>query len=249
MLLCLLPGNVWCQETLEIEEVIDGACQRDSIKRAEVTDMTMRAESYSRKLTGDGKVKEEKKFFKEYFYKDTLFKVEFLEYYLENELQSKKKLQEQIEEADKRRKQGRSRDASVNPMEPFYPQNRQHYRFSMPGIEKQHGCICYHITVVSLVEDEDLFEGDYWFETNWLNLVHAEFRPARMPSKIKQLDMTMSYAPVEEGYWLPVGFHLLGRGKVLILIKFNFEVEEKYSQHKVNVGLTDDFFAEDSDED
>jgi hypothetical protein len=249
VMLCLLPGYAWCQEKqLDIEEVIAGACERDSIRRAEVGDLTMLAESYSRKLTGDGEVKEEKKFFKNYYFKDSLFKVEFLEYYLEDELQDEKELEKQIAEAIERRKKGRSRDASINPIEPFYPENRQHYRFSMPGIEKQHGCICYHIVAECLVEDENLFEGDYWFEVNWLNLAHTEFRPAKMPSKIKQMDMTMSYAPVEEGYWLPVGFHLRGRGKVLVFIKFNFEVEEKYSKHKINVGLADDFFAEDNNE-
>jgi hypothetical protein len=248
-MLLILPGYVWCQEDLEIEQVIAGAYARDSIKRAEVGDMTMYAESYARKLSGDGEVKEEKKFFKNYYFKDTLFKAEFLEYYLEGQLQDEKKLQEQVKEAAERRKKGRNRDASINPMEAFYPENRHHYVYSMPGIEKQHGCVCYHITAECMSDEEELLEGDFWFEAEGLNLVHGEFRPAKMPSKIKQMDMTMSFAAAEDGYWLPAGFYMRGRGKVLIFIKFNFEVEEKYSQHKINVGLTDDFFAEDGDED
>ena len=119
----------------------------------------------------------------------------------------------------------------------------------MPGVEVKHGCVAYHIVAECLTEDENLYEGDFWFEANWLNMVHAEFRPAKMPSKIKQLDMVKSFAPVEHGYWLPVGFSLRGRGKVMIFIKFNFAVEERYSKHKINVGLTDEFFAEDDDED
>lgn len=244
LVLCIIPGYARSQADLEIEEVIAGAYVRDSISRAEVGAMTMQAESYSRKLGGDGEVKEEKKFIKDYYFKDSLFKEVYLEYYLDDQKQSDEELQKQIEEAADRRRKGRNRDASIRPMIPFYPENREHYIFSMPGVEMQHGCVCYHIVAECRADDENLLEGDYWFETNNLNLVYAEFRPAKMPSKIKQLDMTMSYAPVEHGFWLPVGFHLRGRGKVLVFIKFNFEVEEKYSQHKVFVELNDDFFTE-----
>jgi hypothetical protein len=237
-----------CQNDLDIEEVITGAYTRDSLTRSEIGVMMMEAESYSRSLKGDGEVKEEKKFLKNYYIKDTLIKAEFLEYYLDSELQDEKELQKQIKEARERREKGRNRDASINPMTPFYPENREHYLFSMPGVEKQHGCICYHVKAECQIEDEDLLEGDFWFEVNDLNLVHAEFHPAKMPSKIKQLDMKKSYAPVEYGYWLPVGFHLRGRGKVMIFIKFNFEVEERYSKHKINVEVPDDFFVEESDE-
>jgi hypothetical protein len=247
-MLILLPACGWGQNDLDTEEVIAGAYARDSITRAEIGVMTMEAKSYSRSLKGDGEVKEEKKFLKNYYLNDSLFKVEFLEYYLDDELQDEKELQKQVEESIERRKKGRNRDASINPMTPFYPENRQNYIFSMPGIEKQHGCICYHVRAECLVEDETLLEGDYWFEVNHLNLAHAEFRPAKMPSKIKQLDMKKSFAPVEHGYWLPVGFHLRGRGKVMIFIKFNFEVEERYSKHKINVAVADDFFAEDDNE-
>lgn len=249
-LLCLVVvAGAQEEGHLEIDQVIAGGVQRDSINRAEVKDMTMEAVSYSRSLTGDGEVKEEKKFIKNYFFKDSLFKVEFLEYYKDSVLQDDKELQKEIKEAAERRAKGRNRDASINPMEPFYPENRQHYRFSMPGVEVKRGCVVYHVVAECMIEDENLYEGDFWFEVKWLNLIYAEFHPAKMPSKIKQLDMIKSFAPVEHGYWLPTGFSLRGRGKVLMFIKFNFEVEERYSKHEINVGLTDEFFAEDDDED
>ena len=248
IMLCLLPGTVWSEEYLDLEEVIPGVYVRDSITRAEIGVMSMDVESYVRSLKGDGEVKEEKQYARKYFIQDTLLKIEFINYYKDGVLQDEEELQKQIKAERDRRKQGRNRDASVNPLQPFFPQNRQYYAFSMPGIERQHGCVCYHVVADCLVDNEDMLEGDYWIEVNHLNLVHAEFRPARMPSKIQQLDMTKSYAPVEYGYWLPVGFHLIGRGKVLIFIKFNFEVEEKYLRHKIHVEVADDFFVEDDDE-
>ena len=228
----------------DIDSIITGACERDSITRAEIGAMTMNAESYSRKLGGDGAVKEEKKFLKSYAFKGKLFKEEFREYYLDGKLQDESELKKQVAESNERRRKGRSRDASINPMEPFYPENRGKYVFTLTGKELQHGCVSYHIVADCLVEDENLYEGDFWFEVNWLNLVHAEFHPAKMPTTIKMLDMTKSYGPVEYGYWLPVGFHLRGKGQAMLFIKFNFEVEERYSGHKIHVGLTDDFFTE-----
>jgi len=241
--------NPLMAQDLELEDVIDGAMRRDSITRAEVGAMKADVESYVRSLEGDGEVKEEKKFIKTYYYKDSLFKVEFHEYYKDGEQQSEKDMRKEAEKAAERRAEGSNRDASVDPRQPFYPENRQHYAFTMPGIEMQHGCVCYHVEADCLMEDEDFLEGDYWFEINDLNLVHAEFRPAKMPSKIKQMDMTKSYAPLEHGYWLPVGFYLRGRGQALIFFKFNFEVQEIYSLYKINLGLDDDFFKEDGDED
>ncbi len=238
-------GAGWSQDTLDIEQIIEGAFTRDSVTRAEVGAMKMQAESYVRNLKGSGEVKEEKKFIKSYYFKDTLFKAEFHEYYRDGELQDEKELQKEIQEAKERREKGRNRDASINPMEPFYPQNRQHYVFTLAGTVTKRGCICYRVLAECLEEDEDLLEGEYWFEVNWLNLVYAEFHPSKMPSKIKQLDMVKSFAPVEHGYWLPVGFKLRGRGQVLLFIKFNFEVEERYSGHKINLELPGDFFAED----
>jgi hypothetical protein len=246
--LCLWPGYARGEYDLDIEQVIDGAYRQDSLTRAEVGAMSIRAESYVRKLNGDGEVEEEKKFIKEYYFKDSLFKEVYLEYSLDGQLQDEEQLQKQIEEAAERRRKGRNRDASIRPLTPFYPENREHYKFSMPGVEIQHGCVSYHIVADCMADDENLMEGDYWFEANALNLVYAEFHPAKLPSKIKQLDMTMSLAPVEAGYWLPVGFHLIGRGKVLIFIKFYFEVEEKYGIPEIKLDLPDSFFKEDDDE-
>lgn len=233
----------------DTDEIVIKAYLRDSTSQATIDDMTMMAESYSRKQKKDGTIKEEKKFIKLYSFKDSLFKVEFLEFYLDGKKQDADKLKDATEDAAKRRRKGRSRDASANPMEPFHPDFRSYYRFSMPGIEKKRGYDCYHILVECRVEENDLVEGDYWFETSGMNLVHAEFHPVKMPSAIKELDMKMSYEPDDDGRWLPVRFHLLGRGRVLFFIKFYFEVEETYYDHKINQRLTDDYFKENRDED
>lgn len=244
-----LCAPLFGQATLDIEQVIENAYQADHSFRTETADFTMMVESYARRLKGDGEVKEEKKFSKKYYYKDSLFKQEILEYYLDGEKQDDKKLKEQIKEAKERKKKGRSRDGSINSMKPFYPDQRENYLFSMPGVEKKNGFECYHIIADCRLDDDQLLEGDYWFETKNQNLVYAEFRPAKMPSRIKNLDMEMEYGLTADSVWLPKRFHLKGNGKVMIFIKFNFEVEEFFSDHQLNTGLSDDLFQESADED
>lgn len=244
----LIIGGVSAQDAT-VDEIVQGVYARDSAKRAAVSDLTMTAESYSRKLSGDGEVKEEKKFLKTYYFKPPQFKVEFHEYVLDGETQDKEKLREQIKEAKERREKGRTRDAAIEPLTMFHPDARGNYDFELIGVEDKEGVNCYHITADCRLEEDTLFEGDFWFTTDGFNPVHAEFHPAKMPSKIKQLDMKRTYKEAVDGWWLPEYFYLRGRGKVLIFIKFNFEVEEYYADYEINSGLDDSFFKEIEDED
>lgn len=245
----LVFASISSAQNATIDDIVEGVYLRDSAKHAVITDLTMEAESYSRKLSGDGKVKEEKKFLKTYYFKRPLFKVVFHEYFLDGEKQSEKKLEDQIKDAKKRREKGRTRDATIDPLKLFYPDARGDYDFELVGIEQKEGVECYHITADCRLEDDKLLEGEFWFTTAGFNPVYVEFHPAKMPSVIKQLDMKRTYQEVVDGWWLPKHFYLRGRGKVMIFIKFNFAVEEFYSDYKINTGLDDSFFKEAEDED
>jgi len=241
-------GLALTASAVDVGDVVESAYRRDSLVRAEIIDLTMEAVSFSRKLAGDGSVKEEKEFLKTYYFKDSLFAASFHEYYLDGVRQDEKKRAEQVREDEKRRRQGRGRDASINPLAPFSPENRQHYRITLLDNESRQGVDCYHINADCLVEDENLLEGDFWFDREGFNLVYAEFHPAELPSPLKQLDMVQSRIRHESGYWLPDRFYLRGRGKVMLVIKFAFEVEEQYSNHRLNAGLSDELFKETGDE-
>lgn len=244
----VLAASAASDPAIETETVIDGIYLRDSTRQEQVMDLTMSVESFSRKLAGDGSVKEEKRFLKTDFIKDTLFRVNFHEFYLDGIRQDSAALRKEIKADADRRRKGRNRDANINPAAIFYPAARANYEFSLQGIENREGRACYHIAADCLVEKDSLVEGDYWFETEGLNLVFVQFHPARLPGPIKQLDMEIAFAPDSAGLWLPRRFHLFGRGKVMLFIKFNFEVEERYFDHRINTGLSDDFFKEREDE-
>lgn len=245
----LVLGLAMTASAVDVGDVVEGAYRRDRLVRAEIVDLTMEAVSLSRKLTGDGSVKEEKKFLKTYYFKDSLFATSFHEYYLDGVKQDEKKLIEQVREDEQRRSKGRGRDASIDPLAPFSPKNRQNYRFTLLDDESRQGADCYHVNAECLVEDENLLEGDFWFDREGFNLVYAEVHPAELTSPLKQLDMVQSRKRHESGYWLPDRFYLRGRGKVMLVIKFAFEVEEKYSNHRLNGGLSDELFKEKGDED
>ena len=235
-------------QTMETETIVDGVYLRDSTQRAQIKDLSMAVESYVRKLAGDGAVKEEKRFLKTDYFKDTLFRVDFHEFYLDGVRQDSAALTKQARADADRRRKGRSRDANINPTEVFYPRNRSNYEFTLKGTETREGRLCYHIGADCLVAKDSLLEGEYWFETEGMNLVYTEFHPAKLSGPLKQLDMQMWYAPGPEGYWLPMKFHLFGGGRAMLVIKFNFEVAERYFDHRVNTGLTDSFFKETTDE-
>jgi len=236
------------QQTIGINDVVRGVYERDSTFRAEVTDLTMSSVSFVRKLNGDGGVKEEKKFIKKYYFKDGLFKTEFLEYYKDGELQNEKELAKAVKEAKERRAKGRNRDASVNPLEVFSPATRDDYIYNLVGIETMNGYPCYHVTAACGMEDENMLEGDFWIDTTGFNPVLARFHPSKLPGPIKQMDFEMAYEPVVDGWWLPVSLKMRGRGKVMVFIKFNFSLEETYTDHTINSGLSDAFFQETDDE-
>jgi hypothetical protein len=234
---------------IALEDIIDGAYRRDSCMYADIKDLTISVEAYGRKLSSDGDVKEEVKFLKTYYFKDTLFAVEYTEYYKDGEKQPDKELAKQQKEAIKKLKKGKTRDARANPIDPFYPKFRDKYRFDFIGTESKNGYECYHIFAECLEENEELVEGDFWFDIDELNLTVTEFRPAKLPGPLKQLDMVQTRKLTETGYWMPDNFHIYGRGKVMIFIKFYFEAEEFYTNHKFNSGLTDDIFGEANNED
>ncbi len=251
ILICLsmlLAVGAMGQETPPVQGIISGAWKTDSIQRSEINTLTMTAESFVRRLSGDGDVKEEKQFLKNYTFHDTALAVEFVEFYLDGVPQSEDKLRAEAEDAAKRRKEGKSRDASIRPLTAFAPDIRTHYSYNLMGIEPIRGFTCYHITAAYDGKDEEIYEGDFWIETESLHLVKAELRPSELPGPLKQLDMSFTYAP-QDGWWLPQSFHLHGRGRAMLVISFHFEVEERYTDHRVNVPIDHSKFEEAGDED
>jgi len=88
-------------QDMEINRLIDEVYSRDSIYRADLNDLTIMAETFSRKLSKQGEVKEEKRFVKKYLFKDSLFIAQFLEFYIDDEIQDEKAIEKEKKESRK----------------------------------------------------------------------------------------------------------------------------------------------------
>ena len=198
----------------------------------------MTVESYSRKLTADGEVKEEKRFLKTDYIKDTLFRVHFQQFFLDGVRQDDAALLKEARAHADRRRQGRSRDANINPADVFYPSKRSNYEFTFKGVETREGRACYHLIADCLVKDDSLIEGEYWFETEGLNLVYVGVPSGQTSRPAQTARHADVVRPRPTRYVVAGQVPLFGRGKVMLLIKFNFEVDETVfrpsGQHRID---------------
>lgn len=244
ILLLLGSAGISAGQASPIETIVEGVYLRDSLMRSRMDDMTMAAETIYLRLKDDGSVKYEKRYLKTYYFKGDQHKAEFLEYYLDGVRQDEKAIKDEVKEAKEREKKGRNRDASINPLRLFYPESRADYTFTLAGTESKGEFTCFHVVAESKKDDDKILEGDFWVDTDSLRLIQTDFHPSAMPTTIKYLDMTMTYGPAADGFWLLQKFHMSLAGKALLVFKFKVSVDETYSNHKVNTSLADDLFRE-----
>jgi len=239
----LILAGIASGQMLELNQIIDSVYIRDSLQKSRINDLVISAESYQRKLDSDGNIKEEKKFDKTIYSFDTLYFEEYLTYFKNGEKQSDSERDKEAEKIREKQNKGESRNASTSPLEIFYPDKRSGYSFSLVGIEAESECECYHVRAKSKVDKSDFFDGDFWFDHNTLRPVLVEFRPAKMPGPIKELEMSLAYDTVASGIYLPARFNLRGRGKALWVFGFHFGAEELYSGYRINTGAAQEFFG------
>jgi hypothetical protein len=252
-----LSSAAIAQETpvIDQEALIEQILATDHRQWDQIHDVVFEAEYLEGKMD-NGTFKQEARYIKKIYIKyledTTLYRERYLEYYKDGELQSieerDKKAREKRKEAQKRK----MRNISYPMLEPFYPENREDYTVSYVGIEDAEDTTCYVFRVESLVEDDEHIDGTYYFETDGFHLVRVDFAPAKLVKKamfkLSRLDMSVTYGPTVEGFWLPEQFEIYGKGKAAFLFGVNFAGIEYYTNPQVNVGLPDELFYETIDE-
>ncbi len=237
---------------IDKEALIDQIVAVEQRQRAQITDLVFDAEYIE--LDPEAEVDEnatpEARFIKRVYVKlaeDTAFyHEEYKEYYKNGRLQTpgetRKQAEERIEKAQKRK----ARNISYPMVRPFYPEFRNEYEIAYDGIEEIEDTTCYHFRVVSKVSDDDHINGDYYFETDGFHLVRVDFSPAKLVSKtmfkLSRLDMSITYGPTPEGFWLPEQFEVAGQGKAALLFGVKFAGVEYYRNPQINVGVPEYIF-------
>lgn len=202
----------------------------------------------------DGEFKEKERFVKKIYVKylpDTaLFHENYLEYYKDGELKSDKDLDKESGKRKEEKRKRNTKDVSFSMLEPFHQDQREFYDIKYIGVtdDQIEGYICHHFRVSSLEEVDDRINGDFYFEAESFNLVRVDFSPAKlvkkMMFKLKSMDMSITYGPTEDGFWLPRQFDITGKGKAMFFIGVKFAGTEYYRNPVINGGIDEEMFEE-----
>ena len=249
--LVVLMTTTVCSQTVEEgidpEALIDQILLVEQAQREAISDLVMDAEFLEGKREDNGEFKEKEQFIKKIYVKylqDTaLYHEEYLEYHKEGEQQEQKELEKQAEERIEQRRKRNTRNVGFPMLRPFYAEQRENYDITYAGVaaEKIEGRVCHRFIVTALGEDPEMINGNYYFEAESFHLVHVDFEPAKLTKKmmfrLSQLDMSITYEPLVDDYWLPVRFEIQGKGRAALFFGVNFAAIEYYRNHQLNTGL------------
>jgi hypothetical protein len=140
------------------------------------------------------------------------------------------------EKNDKKEKHSENKSFSLSEM--VSPENRSLYEFEIKGEEYIDTLRTIHLVVTSIEEDEDLFQGQLWFEIIDYNMVKAELTPSEMPTFVDHMKMFFELQKIDS-LWFPqkiqfdaeVGILFLFNGKIHSEITFSeFEFNQKFDE-------------------
>jgi hypothetical protein len=147
-------------------------------------------------------------------------------------------------ELAKQRRRGRSSDAEEY-QSPFKPEAAEQYQFDLKGEGIYEGQTVWLVDFNPKEARENLFSGTAYISQNGYQPVYVEMAPAVLPGALKELSMSIRFAPVEE-YWLPSEFSMDIRVQIsflVTLVERTFSIEDRYSDYRLNTGLEDEFFT------
>lgn len=234
------------------EDIIKRIVMIEKRMMAEVMYITYDAEYIEGETEKDGTFKEEFRFIKKvrvkYLADTSLIDEEYLEFYKDGKLMDEEKLENEAKDRIEKKEKRKAKDISFSMLEPFYDENRELYDIKYNGImsETVDDYTCYHFKVKAKEEDEQLINGDFYFDVETFNPVRVDFSPAKlvkkMMFKMKEMSMSISYGPVDGFYWLPKKFEISGKGKAMFFIGVSFSGAEYYRNPVINEEGAEKYF-------
>lgn len=252
LIFCLIlsVGSVFGQATNEADVLISQILDAEKQQREKVHNVTFDAE-YIEGEEKDGQFVENVRFEKKIYVKyeqDTSYIIEdYLTYYKDSEIQSEKDLASEAKDRQEKKEKRKSKDISYSMLKPFYPENRDLYSIEYVGLadEEMDGYTCHLFKVKAKEEQDDLINGDFYFDSESYQLVHVDFSPAKLTKKamfkMKELNMSISYAEYENNLWFPKQFEVSGKGKAMFFIGVKFAGTEYYRNPVVNQDIDSKF--------
>lgn len=250
-LLCLvaLPADA---QSVSVDSLVASVRQSLAACDSQIVELTFVSTLRERELRDDGTIKKEK-LSKSRFYVRGDVSREVLETMWEDgQPVSESKLKDEREKREKERaKREKKRDdvgdgdasRSATVMEPFNKDHVNDYTFPEAVSDSIGDIACWKITVAPTRDDEVLVKGHAWIEQGAGRPVREEYDMANRPGPVKDFGIVMEHLPILGRCAFPDLFRLHVRGKALLLIKFNVDVEMQLDSVQVNPGLPDSLFA------
>lgn len=252
--LLLLCSSALAQDSgLDTGDLIEAILAAEQTQHAAIADVVFDAELIEGE-DKDGrfveKVRIVKKVYVRYTADTNYFAEVYLEYYHEGELKDSAETAKEASDRYEKKRKCNAKNISHPMLRPFHAEMSNRYEISYQGLDPDvvHDHICHHFRVMALEKDEDLVNGDFYFESESFHLARVEFSPAKLTKKtlfkMNQLDMTTLYAPTADGWWLPTEFRISGKGKAMFLIGVNIAGVEYYRNPQINTGPSDKIFED-----
>jgi len=239
-------------DAIETEALIERILAVEQQQRAQISDLILDTEFVEGELGDDGEFDEKIRLIKRvsilYHPDTTFFHTEYLEYYEYGELREPKDLEREAKDREEQARKRKAKNIAWPMLTPFYEEKRDDYSYSYLGVTDREieGYTCYHIRVEANRKDDQLINGDFYFETDGFNLVRVDFSPAKLVKKamfrLSELKLSIQFRPTPDGLWLPSQFDASGKGKAALFFGVEFASTERYRNPQINTGLTVDFF-------
>jgi len=236
LLILALAGSVTPQEDLFINQILDRAYKREAASEAYLKDYICQANSTVREPQKDGTAKtlaiEEKTIYRK-------FPDKRMEKYNTVTEEGKVLTPEEVAEYQKNQRGQTSMQGGSF----FDPKVRANYTYELMSPDTVKGLPSYVLRIKPKKKSKDLIDGKAWLHRDNFEVVKLEFRPAKNPKFVKELNMIINFSEVQPEFWLPTELKIDVRAGFL-LIKKHFHMHEIRRDYQINIGLPDSIFAE-----
>lgn len=248
---CLI-ANPASAQSAPVDSIVASIRQTLAECDSQIVELTFVSTLRERELHDDGSIKNEKVSKSRHFVRDDVSREVLEAMWEDGQPVSESKLEDEREKRDKERvKHERTRSKgnddddsrSAEVMEPFNESHASSYTFPEAVADSIGDIACWKITVAPTREDKVLVKGFAWVEQGTGRPVREEYDMANRPGAVKDFGIVMEHLPVLGRCAFPDLFRLHVRGKALLLIKFNVDVEMRLDSVQVNPGLPDSLFA------
>lgn len=239
LLICCIFSLYIYADDADLDAIIKKVMIQQERIEKDINDMVFKAYSVYYEKNDSGAIEKKVQSYRNIYRKnpDKVY-AEYTSMSINDKELSKDEIKRQIEE---QKKMGRKNDRMISP---FSPRMKDNYEFSLIGSEKINNSDVWAVGFKSKERKEEYGDGKAYISKEHFNVVQFEFTPAKVPGVIKTMKMKVIFFPVD-GYWVPLKFEMKMHLKVefiLTLADKNIDIEDNYSDYKLNTGLKDEFF-------